>query len=58
MAEVAKAKRICIIGVGGIARVYGAALAELGASTATLVGACCRTEEKGKQFAEQFGGQW
>ena len=53
-----KPKRICIIGVGGIARVYGAALAELGTAASVLVGACCRTEEKGRQFAEQFGCQW
>ena len=56
MAEAAP-KRVCIIGVGGIARVYGAALKEL-ASAATLVAACCRTEAKGLAFAEEFGCKW
>ena len=49
--------RVCIIGVGGIARVYGAALKELSPG-ATLVAACCRTEEKGKNYAEEFGCKW
>jgi UDP-N-acetyl-2-amino-2-deoxyglucuronate dehydrogenase len=50
-------KRVCIIGVGGIARVYGAALKEL-SSTVNLVAACCRSEEKGQAYAAEFGCKW
>ena len=57
MADTVSPKRVCIIGIGGIARVYGAALKEL-AGSATLVGGCCRTEDKGRAYAEEFGCTW
>ena len=53
--EAAEPKRICIIGVGGISRLYARALRELGQH---LVAGCCRTEAKGLAFAEEFGCKW
>jgi predicted dehydrogenase len=50
------AHRIVIIGVGAIADILGAAIAEL--PNATLVGGSCRTQSKGEAFAERFKCAW
>lgn len=51
-----KRYRIGIIGVGGIATQHAKAIADL--PNAELVAGVCRTEAKGRTFAEDFGGQW
>ena len=48
--------RAAIIGVGAIARFHARALRDL--EGVELVGASCRTEEKGRAFAAEFGGHW
>ena len=48
--------RAAIIGIGAIARLHARALA--GIPGVTLVAACCRTEEKGRAFAAEFGCAW
>ena len=48
--------RAAIIGIGGIARLHAKALADI--PGIELVAACCRTEEKGKAFATEFGCTW
>jgi UDP-N-acetyl-2-amino-2-deoxyglucuronate dehydrogenase len=47
--------RVVIIGVGGISNVYASALAAMSDGDCTLVAGCCRTEEKGRAFADKFG---
>ena len=48
--------RAAIIGIGAIARMHARALADI--PGVTLVAATCRTEEKGRAFAAEFGCQW
>ncbi len=48
--------RIGIIGVGAIAGMHARAIADI--PNATLAGASCRTEKKGREFVDQFGGEW
>lgn len=48
--------RIAIIGVGAIAEIIARGLGEI--SAAKLVAASCRTQSKGEQFIEKFGGAW
>ena len=44
--------RIAIVGIGAIAEKHALAIADI--SNAQLVAGCCRTESKGKKFAEEF----
>jgi UDP-N-acetyl-2-amino-2-deoxyglucuronate dehydrogenase len=48
--------RAAIIGIGAIARLHARALADI--PGIELVAACCRTEEKGRAFAAEFGCGW
>ncbi len=48
--------RAAIIGIGAIARLHARALADI--PGVALVAACCRTEEKGRAFAAEFGCAW
>ncbi len=48
--------RAAIIGIGAIARLHARALADI--PGVELVGATCRTEEKGLAFAAEFGCTW
>ena len=48
--------RAAIIGIGAIARIHARALA--GVPGVELVAATCRTEEKGRAFAADFGCAW
>jgi UDP-N-acetyl-2-amino-2-deoxyglucuronate dehydrogenase len=48
--------RAAIIGIGAIARMHARALADI--PGVELVAATCRTEEKGRAFATEFGCQW
>ena len=48
--------RAAIIGIGAIARLHAKALADI--PGVTLVAASCRTEEKGRAFAGEFGCAW
>ena len=48
--------RAAIIGIGAIARMHARALADI--PDVELVAATCRTEEKGRAFAAEFGCQW
>jgi len=48
--------RAAIIGIGAIARLHARALADI--PGVELVAACCRTEEKGRAFAAEFGCNW
>ena len=48
--------RAAIIGIGAIARLHAKALADI--PGVELVGATCRTEEKGRAFAAEFGCVW
>jgi len=48
--------RIGIIGIGAIAGMHARAISDI--DNATLVGGCCRTEEKGRKFCDEFGGDW
>lgn len=48
--------RAAIIGIGAIARLHARALADI--PGVELVAACCRTEEKGRAFAAEFGCTW
>ena len=51
-----KNHRIAIVGVGAIAGMHARAIADI--DSAELVAANCRTEEKGRKFTKEFGGQW
>ena len=51
-----KIHRIAIIGVGAIARMHARAIADL--DRAELVAGCCRTEDKGRKFAAEYGCIW
>ena len=51
-----KTMRAAIIGIGAIARMHARALGDI--AGVELVAATCRTEEKGKAFAQEFGCQW
>jgi len=48
--------RAAIIGIGAIAGMHARALHDI--PGVELVAACCRTEEKGRAFATQFGCAW
>jgi len=48
--------RAAIIGIGAIARLHARALADI--PGIELVAASCRTEEKGRGFAAEFGCAW
>jgi predicted dehydrogenase len=48
--------RAAIIGIGAIARMHARALSDI--PGVELVAATCRTEEKGRAFAAEFGCQW
>ncbi|TWT96140.1 putative oxidoreductase YcjS [Botrimarina colliarenosi] len=48
--------RIGIIGVGAIAGMHAKALGDIEGTE--LVAACCRSEEKGRQFCQKYGGEW
>ena len=48
--------RAAIIGIGAIARLHARALADV--PGVELVAATCRTEEKGRAFAAEFGCAW
>ncbi|MEI6241110.1 MAG: Gfo/Idh/MocA family oxidoreductase [Planctomycetia bacterium] len=48
--------RAAIIGIGAIARLHARALADI--PGVELVAATCRTEEKGRAYAEEFGCAW
>lgn len=51
-----KTHRIAIIGVGAIAGMHGKAIGDL--PNAELVAGCCRSEDKGRRFAREFGVKW
>jgi len=48
--------RAAIIGIGAIARMHARALGDI--PGVTLVAGVCRTEEKGRAFAAEFGCSW
>ncbi len=48
--------RAAIIGIGAIARMHARALGDI--PGVSLVAASCRTESKGRSFAEEFGCSW
>ena len=48
--------RAAIIGIGAIARMHARAIGDL--EGVDLVAGCCRTEEKGRAFAADFGCRW
>jgi predicted dehydrogenase len=48
--------RAAIIGIGAIAGMHARALRDI--PGVELVAACCRTEEKGRAFAQQFDCEW
>ncbi|MFM7249530.1 MAG: Gfo/Idh/MocA family protein [Planctomycetaceae bacterium] len=48
--------RAAIIGIGAIARMHARAIGDL--EGVELVAGCCRTEEKGRAFAAEFGCRW
>ena len=48
--------KAAIIGIGAIARMHARALSDI--PGVKLVAACCRTEEKGRAFAAEFGCDW
>src|SRR5687767_11381745 len=48
--------RVAIIGIGAIAELIATALGEL--PQALLVAGTCRTEAKGRKFAERFSCAW
>lgn len=48
--------RIALIGIGAIAELIARAIAEI--PSATLVAGSCRTEAKGRKFADQFKCEW
>jgi UDP-N-acetyl-2-amino-2-deoxyglucuronate dehydrogenase len=48
--------RIAIIGIGAVGQMHARAINQI--PGATLVAGSCRTEEKGRQFADEFGCVW
>jgi UDP-N-acetyl-2-amino-2-deoxyglucuronate dehydrogenase len=48
--------RVAIIGIGAIAGMHARALRDI--PGVELVAACCRTEDKGRRFAAEFGCDW
>lgn len=50
------AMKAAIIGIGGIARFHARALRDI--PGVELVAGSCRTEEKGRAFADEFGCRW
>ena len=51
-----KTHRIAIIGVGSIANMHAKAIGDL--DNAELIAGSCRTESKGRAFAENYGCRW
>lgn len=51
-----KTHRIAIIGVGAIANMHAKAIGDL--DNAELIAGSCRTESKGRAFAENYGCRW
>jgi predicted dehydrogenase len=51
-----KTYRIGIVGIGGIAKMHAKAIGDL--ENAELVAGSCRTEQKGRDFVNEFGGTW
>ena len=51
-----KTMRAAILGIGAIARLHARALGEI--EGVELVAATCRTADKGRAFAEEFGCTW
>jgi predicted dehydrogenase len=51
-----KSRNVALIGIGAIADVMGMSLAEI--PRAKLIAGSCRTEAKGKKFAERFSCRW
>jgi predicted dehydrogenase len=45
-----------IIGIGGVAKLYARVLQDI--DDVKLVAGCCRSKEKGEEFAEVFGCKW
>jgi UDP-N-acetyl-2-amino-2-deoxyglucuronate dehydrogenase len=48
--------RIGIIGVGAIAGMHAKAIRDI--DGAKVVAASCRTEDKGRKFCQEYGGEW
>lgn len=48
--------RVAIIGIGAIAEIHARAIADI--PNASVVAGTCRTESKGRKFAEQFDCNW
>ena len=48
--------RMALIGIGGMGELYAKAVGDV--ANATLVAGSCRTESKGRAFAEQFDCAW
>ncbi len=53
---VGKTYGVGIVGIGSVARTHALAINEL--SNAKLIGGTCRTEQKGRDFAREFGGEY
>ena len=45
-----------IVGVGVVARTHALAINEL--PNARLIGGCCRTQRKGRDFGQEFGCEY
>ena len=48
--------RIAIVGIGAIAKMHALAIRDI--PNATLVAGSCRSEDKGRAFTTEFGGNW
>lgn len=48
--------RIAVAGIGAVAEVHATAIEDI--EDATLVAGSCRTESKGREFADEFGCDW
>ena len=51
-----KTYRIGIVGIGGIAKMHALAIGDI--ANAELVAGSCRTESKGRAFADEYGCRW
>ena len=56
MGSMAKTYRVAVIGVGAISTMHARALGDL--PCAQLVAGCCRSEVKGRKFADDFQCSW
>ena len=52
----ARTYRVAIAGIGAVAEMHALAIADI--ENATLVAGSCRTEEKGRAFANEFDCEW